>query len=102
MDSFEWQQEESLSIWRSLAAKESEFLRLAAEPCQKTPVVGDRVLVAVGLLGMGHPWVRMEGVVLEVGDTACFVRLKDRMLQKEEEEWVHNTLITDVLARKGH
>lgn len=80
---------------------DSEFIRLAAEPCQKLATVGDRVLVAGGLIGRGHAWVRLEGLVLETADTACRVRFVGREFKGEPDEtWVHNVLITDVLGKR--
>ncbi len=33
-----------------------EFRRLLAEPTPKIPKPGDKVIIAGGLLGMGHEW----------------------------------------------
>jgi hypothetical protein len=80
---------------------DDEFRRLCCEPSAKTPTTGCRVLVAAGLLGMGHPWIRLEATVIECGDTSYKVRFTDyrHVLTKElEEKWVHQSLITDVLA----
>lgn len=77
----------------------SEFYRLYCEPSSRVPEVGNRVIVAVGLLSMGHPWTREEGVVIEKGDTSYKIRLKriDYGTHRQTEVWVHQALITDVL-----
>ena len=75
-----------------------ELSRLNAEPCMKPMKVGDHVLVAVGLIGRGHPWERRECVVLEVSDTAVKIRCPND-LGKRWTEWVLNTLVTDVLGQ---
>lgn len=82
---------------------EQEFRKLAIEPCGKVPLVGDRVIVATGLLGMGFLWVRKEAVVIETADTSYHLRFKDEVDYKTKmplEIWVHQALITDVLERK--
>lgn len=76
-----------------------EFRRLCAEPCMKTANPGDRVVVAVGLLSMGHPWVRREGVVLEVGGGSVKVRMSD-LQDQSREMWIHPALIVDVFEAK--
>ena len=83
------------------AQMDAEFCRLAVEPSAKRPGVGDRVLVAVGLLNMGHLWIREEGTVLECGDTSFLVRLANRthiITGVPTEVWAHQALITDVLS----
>lgn len=72
-----------------------ELLKLRAEPCLTPIVVGDRVLVASGLLGMGHLWIRREGTVLECAATAYKVDLGKAC----GIHWVHQDLITDVLGQ---
>ncbi len=83
---------------------DSEFARLAAEPCSKVPQVGDRVLIAAGLVGKGHLWIRLEAVVLECADTAYYVKYKKYKLYRDtdtHEEWVHQAVITDVLGENN-
>jgi hypothetical protein len=75
---------------------DDEFRRLCAEPSTKIPVVGSRVVVAAGLLGMGFNWVRYEGIVEECGDTSYKVRFTDYHMPNYRR-WVHQALITDVL-----
>ena len=38
----------------------SELERLRGDPCLKPIDVGDRVIVAAGLLGHGHEWIRKD------------------------------------------
>lgn len=79
---------------------EDEFRRLYAEPSTRVPVVGDRVIVAVGFLGRGHLWMRRECKVLEVGDTSVHVEIPDRYgSDKVDREWIHPALVTDVIPR---
>jgi hypothetical protein len=74
------------------------FDKLLAE-VPPTPSVGDRVVVAAGLLGMGHPWVRVEGVVVECASTSYKVEFPSREYNGSVPcEWVHQSLITDVLV----
>lgn len=80
---------------------DAEFCRLAVEPSAKRPGIGDRVLLAVGLLNMGHLWMREEATVLECGDTSFRVQFRDRKEYSTNapmERWVHQAIITDVLA----
>ena len=81
---------------------EEEYRRLLGDPCLKQPRVGDRVIVAAGLLGRGHLWVRLEAVVLEVASSAYRVRFSGRAYNgKEEEDWVVHGLITDVIPSEA-
>lgn len=83
-------------IERSKREKECEFEKLALDPCAKRPKDGDRVVVAVGLIGYGFNWVRQECVVLESGDTSFKVQWKQ--YSNTHVEWVHQNLITDVIG----
>lgn len=76
-------------------ALKEEFRKLLVEPCQKIPKPGDKVVVAGGLLSMGHPWIRIEAEVTDVADTSVKVRI-DRKVYIYHE-WIHPALITDVL-----
>lgn len=83
---------------------DSEFAKLINEPSARVPQVGDKVLVAVGLLGMGYLWVRLEAEVIETADTSYKVRFTDRKKwgsDELQEEWVHQALITDVVSCPG-
>ena len=84
-------------------AMDDEFRKLAIEPTMVIPEVGDTVIIAAGLLGMGHVWVRKEGVVLMAGDTSYkveFVDEKDYVTGENKVKWVVQTLITDVIRKK--
>ncbi len=74
-----------------------EFAKLLADSCVDIPEVGNRIVVAIGLLGYGHPWIRGECVVTEVGNTSYKVRYKDRCEEYNWEEWVHQALVVEVL-----
>ena len=77
---------------------EAEFEKLACEPCLKEAKEGDKVLVAAGVMGRGHHWMRLEAEVLRVADTAYYVRYVKYTNYKGEvvEEWVHRFAVTDV------
>lgn len=83
--------------------EDDEFRRLCAEPCMKVPKPGDRVIVAAGFIGMGHPWVREEAECLEVGDTSVHVRFVDYTPYRGEKgsmkKWINSSLITDVIGK---
>lgn len=79
--------------------REDEFRKLCAEPCLRVPEIGDRVLVAAGLLGMGYLWIRREAEVVSKGDTAYRIRFVNcESYHEGNEHWVHQALITDVLT----
>jgi len=59
--------------------------------------VGDKVLIAAGLIGRGHAWVRVEGEVLEVGQASIKVRGKQSYSDETWEEWIDPALITDII-----
>ena len=90
-------------IDRIHAELRDEFTKLCIEPSAKRPNIGDRVIVAVGLLQMGHLWIREEATVLEVADTSFHIEFKDKVVYGTNEPrrvWVHQALITDVLEAK--
>jgi len=76
-----------------------QFKKLLAEPTTQIPKVGDTVVVAVGLLNMGHPWIRRAGKVLVAGDTSYKIHFEKQYKHEREKTiiWVHQTLITDVV-----
>ena len=83
---------------------DDEFRRLYAEPCMKPANPGDRVVVAIGFLGMGHLWVRAEAIVLEVGGGSVKVRFTNRndyYTKEPMELWVHPALIVDVFEAES-
>ena len=86
------------SRYRKQLDEQIEKLR-TDQPC-RVPNVGDRVVVAGGPLGLGHGWIRYEGVVTEVASTAYKVRLVDYAPTdgKPWERWVVPEIITDVLG----
>ncbi len=75
--------------------REFEVKRLMAEPPKESPKVGDKVIVAVGLLGHGFNWIRQECKVLEVADNSVKIKWKD---SHDWEEWIHPAFITDILS----
>jgi hypothetical protein len=77
------------------------FLRLCAEPCMDVAEVGDIVLIAGGLLGKGFLWVRLEATVLAVADTAYKVEFDKPFYDGTKDvQWVHRTLVTDIVREK--
>lgn len=75
-----------------------EFARLDADPMMRPVSLGDRVVVAAGLIGRGHRWVRKEAKVVEVGDTSVRVRFSEARWNGEpDEEWLHPSLVIDIL-----
>ena len=81
---------------------DDDFRRLCMDPCSTAPQVGSRVVVAVGLLNMGHPWIREEGVVVEVGSTTYRVKFNRRYVVGGDEvvKWIHQALIIEVLEQE--
>lgn len=85
-------------IHKAHEQKKAEFDKLVADQSMILPNVGDRVVVAAGPLSRGFEWIRLEAVVLEVGQSSYKVRFtKDRFDGTPDEEWVHPALITDVI-----
>ena len=83
---------------------DQEFGKLYLNMPDKLPRLNDRVVVATGLIGMGHIWVRKEAVVIECGNTSYKVRFTDEIdyaTRKPKEVWINQTLITDVLPPVG-
>jgi hypothetical protein len=62
--------------------------------------VGDRVVVAAGLIGFGFKWERLEANVLEKGQNSVKIELdhKHPITGANYELWVHPVIITDVLG----
>ena len=79
---------------------DKELAKLTAEPCMTPFEVGDRVIVAIGLIGHGHTWIRKECKVLEKAATSTKISFKSS-LDNEFIEWINNILITDVLEQKN-
>lgn len=75
-----------------------EFDRLAQD-APRPLKVGDRVVTAAGLVGRGHQWIRAGATVLEVGQTSVRVRFdKPGWNNTPDEDWIHQAIVTDVLA----
>ena len=83
---------------------DNEFQKLLIDPCMNIPEVGDLVIVAAGLLGMGHPWVREEAKILAIADTSYqieFTKYKSYD-NKIIIQWIHTALVTDIIkSTKG-
>lgn len=89
---------------KSANSKDDEYKKLASDPCMKIPEVGDTVVVAAGLLGMGHIYIRMGAKVLIVGDSSYFVQFDDYKLGLDKENyktWVNPVLVTDVIKKSN-
>lgn len=80
------------------ARRRAEFEKLAMDPPSRSAVVGDRVLASAGVIGHGFDWERLEGVVIEVADTAYRVRFLETSIADSFEKWVHRFAVTDVLG----
>lgn len=76
--------------------QESEYARLRQNPPRNIKV-GDKVLVAVGLLGRGYVWKRKECEVVEISQVS--IKVKSDEKYNEWEEWIDPVLITDVLLK---
>lgn len=72
-----------------------EYDKLCHDPCMKIPKVGDRIVYAVGCLGIGSPFAREEAEVIEKGDQSYKIRItiKGQTL----DMWISSVLVTDVL-----
>ena len=77
---------------------DEQYSMLRREP-PKLLRVGDTVLVAAGLLGRGHPWIRKDCIVKEVSDLSVKVYRKESP-SYEWEEWIDPVLIVDVIKRQ--
>ena len=84
------------------AKRQQEFRRLELDACSIIPEVGDTVVVAAGLLGMGYEYLRLEAEVLRVGQLSykvCFDVREYRPLDGNPvEKWIHPALVTDVIT----
>jgi hypothetical protein len=88
-------------MWRRTERRLAEFERLAGD-APRTVGVGDRVLVAAGLLGRGHEWVRAEAHVLHTSESGVFVRFtRNRLDGTPDEEWIHPALVVAVLDKSS-
>jgi hypothetical protein len=82
------------------AKRKDEFNKLLVDQCCIIPEVGDTVVVAAGILGMGFAWIRKEAKVLAVGQNSYkvqFVDEKDILTHKPTVMWIHPALVTDVI-----
>ena len=79
---------------------DAEFQKLICEPCSIVPEKGDTVVVAAGLIGMGHLWIRKAGTIIECGDTSYLVGWHGFIGKySDKETWVNQALITDVIRK---
>lgn len=86
---------EMKSMNKSHEERENEFKRLKSET-PKSIKRGDRVLVAVGLLGHGFHYVRQECVVLRVSGNNSKIYWKSDGYRWSY--WIDNALIVEVLT----
>ena len=80
--------------------RENEFNKLLLDQCCIVPGIGDTVIVAAGLLGMGFDWIRLEAEVVGIGQNSIKVRfITEKKFQSEEyiTKWIHPALVTDVI-----
>lgn len=94
MDFFEYialqQHEENLKL-------QIEYRKLQQNPPLLVKI-GDRVLVAIGLIGYGFQWARQECEVVDV--SGCSAKITWSNDSKSFHEWVDIVLIIFVLSRK--
>ena len=81
-------------------ARNTYFDALLANPCTQPVNVGDRVVVAAGLIGFGFKWERLEATVLEKGQNSIKVELEHKhpVNKVNYVMWIHPAIITDVLG----
>lgn len=90
--------------WVDIKQKHNErnmyFDALLANPCAQPVNVGDRIVVAAGLIGFGFKWERLEATVLKKGQNSIKIELEHKKPGTDVnwELWVHPAIITDVLG----
>ena len=77
----------------------NEYQRLYEDVSVGVPEVGDRVVVAAGIIFNAHPWLRLEGEVIEVGNVSAKVRLITNSRGETAECWIPISFITDILGK---
>ena len=79
-----------------------KFESLNMDRCAIVPEVGDIVVVAGGLLGMGHDWILHEAVVIETGSQTYKVLFTNyrHFDGRESKMWIHPALIVDVIKKE--
>jgi len=75
---------------------EEEYNRLKGGGIPKNIKVGDKVIIAAGIIGRGFVWVRKQCEVIEVCDTSCLVKHKGKYDSDNWEEWIDKFLIVDI------
>lgn len=80
--------------------QEEEYDRLRSDP-PKALYIGDKVLVALGLLGYGFRWIREKGEIIAIADSSVFIKFERTHIITREplELWIEKTLITDIIER---
>jgi hypothetical protein len=75
-----------------------EYSKLMQRETVLLPKVGDRVLVAIGILGFGSICARDEGVCIECASTTYKIRFYNPEEPDDSPDiWVHQNLILDIL-----
>lgn len=80
----------------------AEWHRCAADPPMRSAEIGDHVLVNALLVNRGFEWIRLEGKVVEVADTAYaveYIKQRHPVTGETITEWVHRFAVTDVLGK---
>ena len=96
---------DSFSSFRQLDDERNTEIRRLRDAAAKKPIspkIGDRVLVAIGLIGHGVAWLRHECVVVDVSKTAIKVEWPrvghtTKELGPTHSEWVDRPLVTDII-----
>ena len=80
--------------------QENEYERLKADIPRKVNI-GDKVIVAIGLLGHGFRWIRQECEVIETASNSTKIRLQEKHLDGSfYEYWIDPALIIDVIEKR--
>lgn len=77
--------------------QEDEYKRLASDT-PKSVKIGQKVLVAVGLLGHGFHWIRQECDIINVSGNSS--KIKWISYGSVHEYWIPNCLITSIIGEK--
>jgi len=74
--------------------------KLMADVPKEMPKVGDKVIIASGLLGHGWDYIRREGIITEIADYTVKAKWENypgHSTVDIREEWMHPAFIVDTL-----
>ena len=81
-------QDERVNSMKAEVARLSQDIKLM-------PKVGQRVVVAIGLLSHAHEWIKAECTVIEVGNIS--IKIKCEEGHHDFTEWIDPALIIELL-----